>query len=107
MVAGLKAGNARADLMNHADAFVTQNAAGGAAGDIAFKYVQVGTADRGPADLDHRIGGRVDARHRPLVQRLQTRSVIDKRFHEAFRVTADSQSRRAPEDGGDPGKMPE
>ena len=50
-VAGLERGHAGADLVDHAHAFMAQDAAGRAGRHIALEDVQIGAADRGLGDL--------------------------------------------------------
>ena len=80
---GLNAGDAGADLVDDADAFVAENAAGLAGRHVALEDVQVGAADRGLGDPDDRIGRRSDGRLGTIFQGLLAGSVIDECFHEA------------------------
>ena len=67
MVACLEAGNAGADLLDHADALMAEHAARLAGRHVALEYVQVGAADGGLGDPDHGIGRRLQPRHRPVL----------------------------------------
>ena len=80
-VAGLKRGDAGADLIDHADALMTEDAAGRASRHVAFEDVQVGAADRRLDDLDDGIGRRSDFGIRTIFQGLLSRPVIDERLH--------------------------
>ena len=69
-VARLEGGDAGADLLDDADAFVAQDAPGRAGRDIALQDMQVGAADRGLGDPDDRVRRSGDLRHRPVFERL-------------------------------------
>ena len=77
----LKCGDRSADLVDYADAFVAENAAGGASRHIPFEDMQVGPADCRLDDFDDGVGRRLDLRFRPIFERLLFRSMIDESLH--------------------------
>ena len=72
-IARLEAGDAGADLLDDADALVAEDAAGLHGRHVALEDVQVGAADRGRRDPDHRIGRRLQDRTWPVLDRLLAR----------------------------------
>ena len=77
----LNAVTADSNLVDDADALVSENAAGLARRDVALEDVQVGAADRRFGDLDDRVGGRRDARLGTVFEGFLARPLIDERFH--------------------------
>ena len=80
-VAGLEGSHRRANAVNHADAFMAENAPRRATRQIAFEDVQVGAANGRPGDPDDGIAGRDDLRLRVVFKGLLARSMIDQSFH--------------------------
>jgi hypothetical protein len=80
-IAGSKSRHPGADLFDDADAFVAEYASGFAARHVAFKNMEVGTANRRLRYLDDRIGRLEYRRTRPFVERLLAGAVIHERLH--------------------------
>ena len=78
MIAGMEGGDGGADLVDHADAFMAQDAAGRAGGDIAFEDMQIGAADRRFDDPDDGVGRRGDLGYRTVFEGLLS-GALDKR----------------------------
>ena len=79
-VAGLEGGDCSADAVDDADALVTENPAGGAAGQVALEDVQVGAANGRLGDADNCVGGIDDHRFGVVLPGLLARSVINESF---------------------------
>jgi hypothetical protein len=60
---------------------MTQDPPGRAGRDIALEDMQIRAADGGLGDSDDRVRRSGDLRHRPIFDRLETRPLVDKRFH--------------------------
>ena len=73
MVSRFECGHGRPDLLNDADALMTQNATGRTSRDVTLEDVQVGPADRRFHDLDDGVRGRLDFRLRVILQGLLAR----------------------------------
>ena len=80
-IADVKCGDCPADLIDYADALMTQDAAGRASRHVAFKNVQVGAADGRLDYFDNGIGRRGDVWLRTIFNGLLTRSLIDECLH--------------------------
>ena len=80
-IAGVKRGDCRADLVDHADAFVTENAAGRAGRHVTLEDMQVGAADRGLDDFDDGIRRRGDLRLRTILDGFLAGSIVDEGLH--------------------------
>mmetsp|Transcript_1092 Transcript_1092/g.1982 ORF Transcript_1092/g.1982 Transcript_1092/m.1982 type:complete len:124 (+) Transcript_1092:2681-3052(+) len=66
-VSGFYAGDAVTHGLHHTHAFVAENTAGLASGNVTLEDVQVGATDGGMGDADHRIRGLVYFGVRPLL----------------------------------------
>ena len=80
-VAGLEAADAGAEVLDDADAFVAEDGAGDAGGDVAFEDVHVGAADGCFFDLDDRVGGVFEGGARALFQSYLANAFVDECFH--------------------------
>ena len=80
MIARLQRIDGGADLLDDPHPFVAENAAGFASRHVALEDVQVGAADRRARHAHERVGGRLQFRHRPLLERLAP-GVVDECFH--------------------------
>jgi hypothetical protein len=79
---GRQTGDPGTDRLDDADAFVAEDAAAGAGGDVPLQDVQVGAADGGAHDADHGVGGLRELRHRPVLQALAADTLVDKSLHQ-------------------------
>jgi len=77
----MKRGDGGSDFIDHADALMTQNAAGRTSRHVAFKDVQIGSADRCLDDFDEGVRRRGNLRHRTIFDGFFPRSVIDECLH--------------------------
>ena len=81
MIAGRESRYARPDAIDDADSLMPEDAAGRAARDIAFQYVEVGAANGRLGHADDRVARIPHLGDRPLLYSLQARAVIDEGFH--------------------------
>ena len=81
MVAWLENRDGAADLIDDADAFMTQNAAGLTARQIALEDMQIGAADRGFVILTIASVGAMIAGFGQSSSELLADCLIDERFH--------------------------
>src|SRR5882762_8929248 len=78
---GLNVETAAPNLLDYADALVSQDAARFTRWHVTFQDVQVGTANRRARDSDDCVRGRHELRHRPFVERFAAGSVIHECLH--------------------------
>ena len=81
MIAGLERCDGGANLVDDADAFMTQYAAGLTRWQIAFEDVEIGAANRRLRNFDDRIGRKGDFRLWPIFQGLLAHGLIHQRLH--------------------------
>src|SRR5690625_627516 len=82
LVANLDMAHAVADLFHYSYTLVPQGTALLHGGHVPLEDMQVGAADGGMGDADHRVRGLVDARPRLLFPATLARAVIDECFHD-------------------------
>ena len=81
MIARLEHRDGGPDLVDNADAFMAENAAGLTSRKVAFEDMQIGAADRRFRYLDDRIRRSRDFRLWPVFQGLLAHGLIDQRLH--------------------------
>ena len=64
---GMEGGHADADLVDHADALMAEDATRRTSRHVTLEDVQIGAADRGLGDLHDRVVGRLELGLRPVL----------------------------------------
>src|SRR5690349_4224961 len=90
MISRLERRDSRADIVNDADAFVTENTTRLASRHIPFEDMQVGSADRRTRDSHDGVGRMGNGRHRAIFQCAFPGAVIDERFHRRYLLELNS-----------------
>ena len=86
MVTGLEGRYRRSDLLDDADALMSERAARRAAWHVALQNMQIGSANRCVGNANKRITWFDDRGFDDVIERFCARAVIDKRFHIQSRV---------------------
>ena len=84
MITLFKVANRRADLLNHADAFMPQHAACRHFRHIALEDMQVGATNGGVQNPDDGVGGFIDDRRGDFRPLFFAGALVGERFHDSL-----------------------
>ena len=82
-ISWVKGGHARADCLDHAHTLVSENAARGDAGNVAFQDMQVGAANGRFGDANDGVAPLTNRRLGFALPRSLTRAAVNQPFHDA------------------------